>query len=361
MREMAGLGYDEIARACDLTLTPSGHESTALGCSCGPCSPRQSQPDEPFRCGNPAASREMTDMNDTHEVISAFLDDEPFDPRQLAQALSEPDGRTLLIDLLALRHVMQPGKEAASFERQGKRAGLRALMAVAALVVALVGGYFVGERRGEIAGPRRRPRRESSTLQPRGKYYPEEIAMRTTAFSLLIVLIACSAASAQTDYDLQIQLGAYVVTPHGGEQPGGVWRSTGPVVIGKPVSSTYSFGTPARRGWSAPDGSFREDATTAWRIEITPIRIVRHAVTFRLRWVRTAGLQQQLDQSSLDAPKPPCSGRGYRADWVQASRGPWTACECRQVQGWLMGGRVGELRRFGYRSTGIQARKRSTV
>ena len=93
----------------------------------------------------------MTDMNDTHEVISAFLDDEPFDPRQLAQALSEPDGRTLLIDLLALRHVMQPGKEAASFERQGKRAGLRALMAVAALVVALVGGYFVGERRGEIA------------------------------------------------------------------------------------------------------------------------------------------------------------------------------------------------------------------
>ena len=67
--------------------------------------------------------------------------------------------------------------------------------------------------------------------------------MRTTAFSLLIVLIACSAASAQTDYDLQVQLGAYVVTPHGGEQPGGVWRSTGPVVIGKPVSSTYSFGT----------------------------------------------------------------------------------------------------------------------
>ena len=89
-------------------------------------------------------------MNDTHEVISAFLDDEPFDPSQLAQALSEPDGRTLLIDLLALRQVMQPGKDAA-FERPGKRTGLRALIAVAAMVVALVGGYLVGQRRNEIA------------------------------------------------------------------------------------------------------------------------------------------------------------------------------------------------------------------
>jgi hypothetical protein len=90
-------------------------------------------------------------MNDTHEVISAFLDDEPFDPDQLAHALSEPGGRALLIDLLALRHVMQPGKEAASFERRRTHSGLRALMAAAAIVVALVGGYFVGQRRTEIA------------------------------------------------------------------------------------------------------------------------------------------------------------------------------------------------------------------
>jgi hypothetical protein len=89
-------------------------------------------------------------MNDTHEVISTFLDDEPFDPGQLAQALSEPDGRALLIDLVALRHVIQPGKDAV-FERPTKRTGLRALIAVAAMLVALVGGYLVGQRRTEMA------------------------------------------------------------------------------------------------------------------------------------------------------------------------------------------------------------------
>ena len=47
-------------------------------------------------------------MNDTHEVISAFLDDEPFDAGGLATALSDPAGRAVLIDLVALRHVVQP-------------------------------------------------------------------------------------------------------------------------------------------------------------------------------------------------------------------------------------------------------------
>ena len=88
-------------------------------------------------------------MSNTHEVISAFLDDESFDPSQLALALSEPDGRALLIDLLALRHVIQPGKDAVSFGRSKSRAGLRALTAAAALVVALLGGYLVGQRRTE--------------------------------------------------------------------------------------------------------------------------------------------------------------------------------------------------------------------
>ena len=89
-------------------------------------------------------------MSDTHEVISAFLDDEPFDPSQLAEALSEPDGRAFLFDFLALRHLVQPqGHQApASFERQPRRASLKALVAVAAVFVALAGGYFVGQRGG---------------------------------------------------------------------------------------------------------------------------------------------------------------------------------------------------------------------
>lgn len=92
-------------------------------------------------------------MSDTHEVISAFLDDEPFDSRELAKALSEPAGRDLLIDLIALRHLTQiDGKEASPLrDRTPWRSSLRAIAAVAAVLVALVGGYVVGERRNEEA------------------------------------------------------------------------------------------------------------------------------------------------------------------------------------------------------------------
>jgi hypothetical protein len=90
-------------------------------------------------------------MSDRHEVISAFLDDEAFDGNALAQALSEPAGREVLLDLVALRHLVRTeGKEAAALTAPTLwRSSLRALVAVAALVVALVGGYLVGARRTE--------------------------------------------------------------------------------------------------------------------------------------------------------------------------------------------------------------------
>ena len=47
-------------------------------------------------------------MSRQHEVISAFLDDEPFDSEELVGALSDPAGRALLIDLVALRRIVQP-------------------------------------------------------------------------------------------------------------------------------------------------------------------------------------------------------------------------------------------------------------
>jgi hypothetical protein len=86
-------------------------------------------------------------MTNTHAVISAFLDDEPFDAAELAAALGDPAGRTLLIDLVALRHIVQPDEPAASTAATfGSR--WRPLLATAAMLVALAGGYFLGERRG---------------------------------------------------------------------------------------------------------------------------------------------------------------------------------------------------------------------
>ena len=86
-------------------------------------------------------------MNDKHVVISAFLDDEPFDSSELGDALSDPEGRALLIDLVALRHVVQP-EDGFATVRAEQRSAWRPLLATAAMVVALVGGYVIGERRG---------------------------------------------------------------------------------------------------------------------------------------------------------------------------------------------------------------------
>jgi hypothetical protein len=87
-------------------------------------------------------------MTNTESVISAFLDDEPFDAQELGQALSEPEGRALLIDMVALRHLVQPDESvaAAAAPRRTWRGSLRPLVAAAAVLVALAGGYFIGER-----------------------------------------------------------------------------------------------------------------------------------------------------------------------------------------------------------------------
>jgi hypothetical protein len=89
-------------------------------------------------------------MNDTHAVISAFLDDEPFDAADLAAALSEPEGRTVLIDLVALRHIVQPDNMIAAMEARAGRSLWRPLLATAAMLVALAGGYVIGERRAAV-------------------------------------------------------------------------------------------------------------------------------------------------------------------------------------------------------------------
>ena len=127
--------------------------------------------------------------------------------------------------------------------------------------------------------------------------------MRAISCCVLVVHIVAGAAHAQTFNDLQIRLGAFTLSNDGGEKPLGVWFSTGPVAIGKPAVSTFSFGNTCEAFAVSSDGSFREDATTAWKIELTSVRVVADAVTFRLRWVRVAALRQQLNQLPMDAGK----------------------------------------------------------
>jgi len=44
---------------------------------------------------------------DNHDVISAFLDNEPFDAAELARSLADPQGRELLLDLVAMRTLVR--------------------------------------------------------------------------------------------------------------------------------------------------------------------------------------------------------------------------------------------------------------
>jgi hypothetical protein len=44
---------------------------------------------------------------DTHDVISAFLDNEPFDAAELGRSLADPQGRELLLDLVAVRSLVR--------------------------------------------------------------------------------------------------------------------------------------------------------------------------------------------------------------------------------------------------------------
>jgi hypothetical protein len=88
-------------------------------------------------------------MTHSHDVISAFLDDRPFDLEDLADTLEEPQGRALLIDLLALRRIVQPtdAVPVALPLKLTTRPWLRPAIAAAAVFVALAGGYVVGIRR----------------------------------------------------------------------------------------------------------------------------------------------------------------------------------------------------------------------
>jgi hypothetical protein len=85
------------------------------------------------------------------DVISAFLDNEPFDSEELSDALSTENGRRMLVDLIALRSVVQPALAtvvdapiaSARFHWQW----------VAAAVVMLIAGFALGHQVARSADP----------------------------------------------------------------------------------------------------------------------------------------------------------------------------------------------------------------
>ena len=104
----------------------------------------------------------MTDAISTTDVISAFVDNEPFDADALARALADPGGRDLLIDFIAMRELVNA--DAAAEQRPvvaPARSLWREAVAAAAVIAALAGGYAAGrvqtaptDSRDETAAPK---------------------------------------------------------------------------------------------------------------------------------------------------------------------------------------------------------------
>jgi hypothetical protein len=96
----------------------------------------------------------MTDVPDRDAVLSAFLDNEPFEAAELAAVLADAGGRETLLDLIALRqlaHADALGVATMPLERPAR--SWRRSAAVVVLPLALAAGYGVGRLTGSPVPP----------------------------------------------------------------------------------------------------------------------------------------------------------------------------------------------------------------
>jgi hypothetical protein len=94
-------------------------------------------------------------MTQIHDVIAAFADGERVAPEALQRALSDPDGRAYLVDLLVLRDLVDVTAIARPTEvplRAGARPRARAWVGIAAgLVAAALAGYGIGQQTRSVS------------------------------------------------------------------------------------------------------------------------------------------------------------------------------------------------------------------
>src|SRR5262245_50785845 len=97
---------------------------------------------------------EVQDMSDLLDVVEAFADGEPVEPSALLDALSKPEGREHLVDVLVLRGLVGDhgsARPAALAPARPARSRVRRLAVAASLAaVSMLGGYVWGQRTSEL-------------------------------------------------------------------------------------------------------------------------------------------------------------------------------------------------------------------
>jgi hypothetical protein len=125
-------------------------------------------------------------------------------------------------------------------------------------------------------------------------------AVKIASLSVLLAQVAApSRASTQTFDDVQVFVRGYTISDDGGEHSG-VALSTGPVGIGQSAVGVFSVVGCGLFTVAGRQHDFEEGAVAGWRVEITPRRVVGHAVTFRLRWVRAINKEREFSTPNED-------------------------------------------------------------
>jgi hypothetical protein len=103
---------------------------------------------------------------------------------------------------------------------------------------------------------------------------------------LTALLLAAPGARAQSDEEVEISVSGFTLAANGAEKPAGVTWGPGKLTVGKPSVGIFSVRGCGYFTASTATQPFEEHSTHGWRVEVTPLKIAKPAVTLRLRWVR---------------------------------------------------------------------------
>jgi hypothetical protein len=108
---------------------------------------------------------------------------------------------------------------------------------------------------------------------------------RIAAFGLCLLTILAGPSEAQTADALQIEMLGNSLQANGGEQPN-VGTATGPIEIGKTTSGVIARRDDAYRCGLSVGPRVDGDPLKFWEFAVTPTRLTKDSVTFRLEWTR---------------------------------------------------------------------------
>jgi len=145
----------------------------------------------------------------------------------------------------------------------------------------------------------------------------------TLALPFLAALLAAPAAAPDAN-EVQISISGYELAANGAEKPAGVSRRTSGVAIGQPAVGVFSMVDCGYFAVTVPPHVFRDTATAGWRVEVTPLTVADHAVTFRLRWVRALDKGNSLEPTGEDLEVTLRPGESRPIDSVPVPKGAKT-------------------------------------